>query len=260
LRRDTQTLAKLREQIAILWGNLEELKLAALQNQQPFPTSEATSAEDMGLSNLPFYCCIKEYGQELDEEDRSDEFSTYATLYALASTRIFESGAPDASNWSERVYYFMTVMISFNFHHSCIVVAPNYVPTCSLNDHVYVNHLGKAQALFFISLRAAMTSMGLVLPVAFWTAGSYELSASLVYMAPDVTYVKSHEDIVKLKVVNVWKYVSKHSKTNLLITNSEFALGLLVGVGKGLELLDGLALQDRNAKLDVALGVLMARL
>ena len=86
------------------------------------------------------------------------------------------------------------------------------------------------------------------------------MSALLVYMAPNVTYVKSHEDIVKLKVVNVWKYVSKHSKTNLLITNSEFALGLLVGVGKGLELLDGLALQDRNAKLDVALGVLMARL
>jgi protection-of-telomeres protein 1 len=98
LRRDTQTLVKLREQMAILWGDLEELKLAALQKQQPFPPSEATSAEDMRLSNLPFYCCIEEYGQELDEEDRPDEFSAYTTLYAMTSTRIFESGASDASN------------------------------------------------------------------------------------------------------------------------------------------------------------------
>lgn len=30
----------------------------------------------------------------------------------------------------------------------------------------------QAQDLFFISLKAAMTSTGLVLPVAFWTAGS----------------------------------------------------------------------------------------
>jgi protection-of-telomeres protein 1 len=95
LRRDPQTLAKVREQMAILWGNLEELKVAASQNQQPFPSREGSH---MGLSNLPFYCCIKEYGQELDEEDRPDEFSTYTTLYALASTRIFGSGALDASN------------------------------------------------------------------------------------------------------------------------------------------------------------------
>lgn len=49
-------------------------------------------------------------------------------------------------------------------------------------------------------------------------------------------------------------------KTNLLITNGEFALGLLVGVGKSLELLDRLALQDLDTELDVALGVLVARL
>jgi hypothetical protein len=54
--------------------------------------------------------------------------------------------------------------------------------------------------------------------------------------------------------------MSRHSNTYLLIANGEFALGLLVGIGKGLELLDGFALQDLNAKLDVALGVLVARL
>jgi hypothetical protein len=63
-------------------------------------------------------------------------------------------------------------------------------------------------------------------------------------VAPKVTYVKSHKDIVKLKVVSDWKCMSKYSKTNLLIADSEFALGLLVGIGKGFELLNGLALQN----------------
>jgi len=88
-------MAKLREQMAILWGNLEELKVAASLEQQPFPSSGTASAHDMGLSNLPFYCCIEEYGQELDEEDRPDEFTAYTTLYALAKTRIFESPTSD---------------------------------------------------------------------------------------------------------------------------------------------------------------------
>jgi len=88
-------MAKLREQMAILWGNLEELKVAASLKQQPFPSSGTASAHDMGLSNLPFYCCIEEYGQELDEEDRPDEFTAYTTLYALAKTRIFESPTSD---------------------------------------------------------------------------------------------------------------------------------------------------------------------
>lgn len=96
MRSNTQTLAKLREQMAILWGNLEELKVAASLKQQPFPSSEAASAQHMGVSNLPFYCCIEEYGQELDEEDRPDEFTTYTTLYAIVKTRIFET--PNASD------------------------------------------------------------------------------------------------------------------------------------------------------------------
>ena len=46
----------------------------------------------------------------------------------------------------------------------------------------------------------------------------------------------------------------------LLIANGEFALRLLVLVGKGLQLLDGLALQDGDAELYVGLCVLVARL
>jgi hypothetical protein len=65
---------------------------------------------------------------------------------------------------------------------------------------------------------------------------------------------------VKLPVVSYCIHISRHSNTHLLVANGEFALRLLVGIGKGLELLDGLALQDLDAKLDVALGVLVARL
>ena len=47
---------------------------------------------------------------------------------------------------------------------------------------------------------------------------------------------------------------------HLLIANSEFALRLLVGIRKGLELLDGFGLDDLDTKLDVAFRVFVARL
>ncbi|KAH0342347.1 hypothetical protein KCU81_g5709, partial [Aureobasidium melanogenum] len=91
LRRDTRTLAKLREQMAILWGNLEELKTAALAKQQPFPAPQAAAAERTNLSNLPFYCFIAEYGQELDQDDiESADSSGYTTLYDMSGARIFQ--------------------------------------------------------------------------------------------------------------------------------------------------------------------------
>jgi hypothetical protein len=48
--------------------------------------------------------------------------------------------------------------------------------------------------------------------------------------------------------------------TYLLIPNSKLALGLLVLVCKSLELLDGFGLQDFDAELNVAFGVLMSGL
>ena len=96
--------------------------------------------------------------------------------------------------------------------------------------------------MFFIYLKAAITTTGLVFPVALCTTGSYKLLASPFGYSIERTYIESHEDVVKLNVISRCMHVTKYSKTNLLITNSEFALGLLVGIGKGLELLDGLAL------------------
>ncbi|KAK6006348.1 hypothetical protein QM012_006758 [Aureobasidium pullulans] len=91
LRRDLRTLAKLREQLAILWGNLEELKAAALVKQQSFPALEAVPAEGPSLSNLPFSCFIAEYGQRLDQDDiESAESSGYITLYDMSGARIFQ--------------------------------------------------------------------------------------------------------------------------------------------------------------------------
>lgn len=60
--------------------------------------------------------------------------------------------------------------------------------------------------------------------------------------------------------VTVYKRVDFSLQTNLLVTNGELALSLLVGIGESLKLLDGFALHDLNAELDVALGVLVARL
>ena len=44
---------------------------------------------------------------------------------------------------------------------------------------------------------------------------------------------------------------SKRDTAYLLISNSKLALRLLVVLGKALELLDGLILNDRDGKLDV---------
>lgn len=85
---------------------------------------------------------------------------------------------------------------------------------------------------------------------------------SLLIITDKNTYVKSHEDIVFLPFVSAYNCLKciGPGATYFLITNSEFALGLLVLVGEGFELLDGLGLQDLDAKLHIALGVLMARL
>jgi len=55
LRRHAEVLAKLREKLWILWGNLEEVVIGGGGGGE--------------LSNLPFECCIAEYGVEIDAED-----------------------------------------------------------------------------------------------------------------------------------------------------------------------------------------------
>ncbi|GAB7352531.1 hypothetical protein MBLNU459_g2924t1 [Dothideomycetes sp. NU459] len=96
LSHDQKALAQLREKLAILWGNLEERKLAALTAQQPYPPHPTNKSNDEAqmsprdneLSNLPFTCCMKEYGQPVDKEDLEEYPSGYIQVYNLFGTTI----------------------------------------------------------------------------------------------------------------------------------------------------------------------------
>ncbi|KAI6869139.1 hypothetical protein D0864_14401 [Hortaea werneckii] len=72
LRKAPQLLAKLRERLCILWGNLEE------------------KGPDEPISNRPFECCVQEYGQEMDEEDEEKALVPmgWKRLYRLSGTTI----------------------------------------------------------------------------------------------------------------------------------------------------------------------------
>lgn len=71
----------------------------------------------------------------------------------------------------------------------------------------------------------------------------------------------THEYVVELQLELVQNFPrGAISWTYLLIPNGELALCLLVGLGKRLELLDGLGPRDLHAELHICLGVFMARL
>ncbi|KAK4505694.1 hypothetical protein PRZ48_003659 [Zasmidium cellare] len=70
LRAEPRLLAKLREKMFVLWGNLEE-----------------NGGE--GLSNLPFECCIQEYGVEMDEDDTAKkETLGWQRMYSMFGVTI----------------------------------------------------------------------------------------------------------------------------------------------------------------------------
>lgn len=105
LSRDDATLERLRETLFLLWGNLEEKKRQAFDKQdeaaarardgRPPDSSHITewdaSAKD-GVSNLPFGCCILEYGVKVEElnESKADAGLGYRwkRLFRLERTRI----------------------------------------------------------------------------------------------------------------------------------------------------------------------------
>lgn len=90
LRRDSETLATLRERLFTLWGDLEEHKAraaaeqAAMRQRGPgdMPPMDSSDGEDGGarpgangranepaVSNKPFTCCVKQYGVRVREDD-----------------------------------------------------------------------------------------------------------------------------------------------------------------------------------------------
>jgi hypothetical protein len=72
LRANQALLSKVKQQLFLLWGNLEEKK------------------EDEVVSNRPFECCLMEYGIEMDDEDPEKATTPfgYKRVYAMSSTTI----------------------------------------------------------------------------------------------------------------------------------------------------------------------------
>jgi protection of telomeres protein 1 len=72
LRQDATLLAKVKQQLFLLWGNLEEKE------------------EDEELSNLPFECCLMEHGVPMNDSDPCKATTPfgYIRLYAMFGTTI----------------------------------------------------------------------------------------------------------------------------------------------------------------------------
>ncbi|KAF2156559.1 hypothetical protein K461DRAFT_288963 [Myriangium duriaei CBS 260.36] len=93
LRQDSQALNQLCQKIDILCGNLRELKTdqnaaaAAADALLDLPVDEDRWSGK--LSNIPFDCCIEEYGQPLDDDDRwSPDDPGWIRLFAMFETTI----------------------------------------------------------------------------------------------------------------------------------------------------------------------------
>ena len=72
LYKDAALLAKVKQQLFLLWGNLEEKK------------------DDEELSNLPFECCVMEHGVPMDDSDPRKAATPfgYIRMYAMFGTTI----------------------------------------------------------------------------------------------------------------------------------------------------------------------------
>ncbi|TDZ51647.1 hypothetical protein CTRI78_v007497 [Colletotrichum trifolii] len=116
LRANRGELAKLREKLFILWGDLEEKKSnmtaandkkrsraeaskSKLSERPPLDSSdaeaEASTKQDVGdhaVSNRPFTCCIEQYGVQVSERDAAKadagEGKRWERVFALFGTKI----------------------------------------------------------------------------------------------------------------------------------------------------------------------------
>jgi hypothetical protein len=106
LKEDATTRERLRETMFLLWGNLEELKRSILEKRdaaaarardgQPPDSSYDALANTVirpeSISNLPFGCCISEYGVKVPESDGSKADAglgfRWKRIHRLERTRI----------------------------------------------------------------------------------------------------------------------------------------------------------------------------
>ncbi|KOS19284.1 Protection of telomeres protein 1 [Escovopsis weberi] len=105
LADDADALETLRQRMFYIWGELEEHKAQTLEEQRRAASGNAPPADSDeeegqgqgqgqqgGFNNLPFGCCIKEYGFKVPEEDplRADagEGRRWQRAFALFGTKI----------------------------------------------------------------------------------------------------------------------------------------------------------------------------
>lgn len=91
LHANEHTLGLLREKLFFLWGNLEEIKSAASQSCHGSELANAGSDIDVwngALSNVPFECCIAEYGQPIDNDDEDKKEEDWVQIFELQGTTI----------------------------------------------------------------------------------------------------------------------------------------------------------------------------
>ena len=96
LREKTALLNQLREKLYILWGDLEERKrsedgdgeqAAAAKRAKLGEEQQQAEAQEQQPSNLPFNCCLQEYGV-LREGGRPEEIADWERQYMMFGVTI----------------------------------------------------------------------------------------------------------------------------------------------------------------------------
>ncbi|KAJ3497680.1 hypothetical protein NLG97_g1712 [Lecanicillium saksenae] len=106
LKNSKALLSQLREKLFYLWGELEEHKAKELHrgaqaekqaraNRPPADSDDEgeAAAGVVAPSNLPFSCCIKQYGMKMNEADKgkadAGEGKRWQRMYGLFGTQIY---------------------------------------------------------------------------------------------------------------------------------------------------------------------------
>jgi protection-of-telomeres protein 1 len=90
LREDATLLNQLREKLYILWGDLEEQKRnedAGERKAKRAKLDDGETEESKQPSNLPFSCCLQEYGA-LREGGRADEVADWERQFMISGVTI----------------------------------------------------------------------------------------------------------------------------------------------------------------------------
>lgn len=89
LREDATLLNQLREKLYILWGDLEEQKRQqdAGERQAKRAKLDSETEETKQPSNLPFSCCLQEYGA-LREGGRAEEVADWERQFMISGVTI----------------------------------------------------------------------------------------------------------------------------------------------------------------------------